>query len=172
MIPARLLSLLAFAAFVMACGSKDGSAAQPRQLDLAPAKQAEPQLADVPAPAPKAEPAKAPPKAAAKAEQPKPKPEPAKAEAPATQPVAPAPAPAAMAPAGPPAPVTGAVAAGSKVTLKPSARICTNTHRPGDRFTATLASAVQGSNGVEIPAGAVAVLRVVESSKEIGRAHV
>ena len=48
-----------------------------------------------------------------------------------------------------------------KVTLKPAARICTNTHRPGDRFTATLASAVQGSNGVEIPAGAVAVLRHV-----------
>ena len=57
------------------------------------------------------------------------------------------------------------------VTLKPAARICTNTHRPGDRFTATLASAVQGSNGVEIPAGAVAVLRVVESSKATGAAN-
>lgn len=167
--PIRHLASLAAVALVMACGGKDDSAATNRQIDLAPSKDAPPQLADVPAPAPKPEPAKAPPKAATKAPQPKPEPE--KAAAPAPQAAAPAPAPAAAAPAAPAAPVTGTVAAGSAVTLKPSARICTNTHRAGDRFTATLASAVPGSNGAEIPAGATAVLRVVEASKATGAAN-
>jgi len=39
-------------------------------------------------------------------------------------------------------------------------RVCTNTNSVGDRFTATLASAVSGSNGVVIPAGATAVVEV------------
>ena len=40
------------------------------------------------------------------------------------------------------------------------ARVCTNTHKPGDRFTATVTNAVQGSNGAVIPAGATAVVQV------------
>jgi len=53
--------------------------------------------------------------------------------------------------------------------LSSGARVCTNTHKPGDRFTATVNSAVQGSNGAVIPAGATAVVQVtsVERSENV-----
>ncbi|HEX6534409.1 MAG TPA: YMGG-like glycine zipper-containing protein [Gemmatimonadaceae bacterium] len=57
----------------------------------------------------------------------------------------------------------GAVAtipAGSVINLASSDRVCTNTNKPGDRFTATVSDAVVGSNGAVIPAGAKAVLQV------------
>ena len=44
-------------------------------------------------------------------------------------------------------------------------RICTNTHKVGDRFTTTLRDPVTGSNGASIPAGSTVVFRVLESSK-------
>ena len=44
-------------------------------------------------------------------------------------------------------------------------RTCTNTHRVGDRVTATLASALPGTNGASIPAGATVTLRVSESQR-------
>jgi hypothetical protein len=50
--------------------------------------------------------------------------------------------------------------------VKPAARICTNTHKAGDQFTATLTAPMKGSNGAEIPAGAVATLRIIEGSRE------
>lgn len=167
------LAAACFTAALLACGKNDsaGSAAS-RTIDLAPARTAEPQLADVPVPAP--EPARAP--TPAQSETPRrsvpesrpvtrpslddtPTPTPTPTPAP-TPSVAPAPA----TPAAPAPPPTGTVGAGTTFTVKPSVKVCTNTHQPGDRFTATLASAVTGSNGVEIPAGSAAILRVVDAS--------
>lgn len=64
----------------------------------------------------------------------------------------------------------GTVASGTSFSVKPVARLCTSTHKAGDRFTATLAEAVRGTDGAVIPAGSIAVLRVVESARtEKGR---
>jgi hypothetical protein len=52
------------------------------------------------------------------------------------------------------------IGAGTTISLTSGARVCTNTHKPGDRFTATVTNAVQGSNGAVIPAGATAVVQV------------
>ena len=54
----------------------------------------------------------------------------------------------------------GTIAAGSTVSLSSSTRVCTNTHRVGDRFTATVRNSVTGSNGAVIPAGATATVEV------------
>jgi len=53
-----------------------------------------------------------------------------------------------------------AIGAGTTIALSSGARVCTNTHKPGDKFTATVTNAVQGSNGAVIPAGATAVVQV------------
>jgi hypothetical protein len=50
----------------------------------------------------------------------------------------------------------GTIAAGTAINLTSNAKICTNTHRVGQTFQATTTSAVTGSNGVSIPAGATA----------------
>lgn len=52
------------------------------------------------------------------------------------------------------------IGAGTTIALRSGARVCTNTHKPGDKFTATVTNAVQGSNGAVIPAGATAVVQV------------
>lgn len=148
---------IACTVFIVACGKEE--AAPARQIDLAPAVQAPPQLADVPAPA--ATPAPAPSKAPARTPQPR-RDEPA-APKQAAAPVTAAQTPA-VAPAPPPAPTTGTIAAGVGFVVKPSAKLCTSTHKPGDRFTAALTAPLTGSNGAEIPAGSVAVLRVIEDS--------
>ena len=54
----------------------------------------------------------------------------------------------------------GTIAAGSTVSLSSSTRVCTNTHRVGDRFTATVRQSVTGSNGAVIPAGATATVEI------------
>lgn len=61
------------------------------------------------------------------------------------------------------------IGAGTSIALTSGARVCTNTHKPGDRFTATVTNAVQGSNGAVIPAGATAVVQVtsVERSENV-----
>jgi hypothetical protein len=61
------------------------------------------------------------------------------------------------------------IGAGTTISLRSGERVCTNTHKPGDRFTATVTSAVQGSNGAVIPAGATAVVQVtsVERSDNV-----
>lgn len=56
----------------------------------------------------------------------------------------------------------GMVASGTSLTLASAAKICTNTNKIGDRFTATLSEAVTGSNGAVIPAGATATLEVTK----------
>ena len=57
---------------------------------------------------------------------------------------------------------TGSIAAGTTLALNSASRVCTNTHKVGDTFTATVAQAVTGSNGATIPAGATATLRITE----------
>jgi hypothetical protein len=56
----------------------------------------------------------------------------------------------------------GMIASGSTLTLASSSKVCTNTNKLGDRFTATLSEPVTGSNGAVIPAGATAVLEVTK----------
>ena len=54
----------------------------------------------------------------------------------------------------------GTIASGSEISLFSGQRVCTNTYAVGDRFTASVAESVQGSNGVSIPAGATAVIEL------------
>ncbi len=54
----------------------------------------------------------------------------------------------------------GMIASGSEISLYSGQRVCTNTYAVGDRFTASVAESVQGSNGVSIPAGATAVIEL------------
>lgn len=52
------------------------------------------------------------------------------------------------------------IPAGTTINMTSSDRVCTNTNKPGDRFTATVTNAVTGANGAVIPAGAKAVIEV------------
>src|SRR5215210_1648248 len=56
----------------------------------------------------------------------------------------------------------GTIAAGTTLTMTSGQRVCTNTNKVGDRFTATISEAVMGANGAMIPAGATAVVQVTE----------
>lgn len=57
------------------------------------------------------------------------------------------------------------IGSGTSIALTSGTKVCTNTHKTGDRFTATVAEAVVGSNGATIPAGAQAVVQVGTMSK-------
>jgi hypothetical protein len=59
----------------------------------------------------------------------------------------------------------GTIPAGSEISLTSNSRVCTNTHRVGQRFNATVANAVEGSNGAVIPAGATATVEITELSR-------
>ena len=59
----------------------------------------------------------------------------------------------------------GTIASGSEISLFSGQRVCTNTYAVGDRFTASVAESVQGSNGVAIPAGATAVIEVTSTKR-------
>jgi len=170
MVPRRLgVTPAVFAlAFAAACGGKEEqpapAAEPPREIELAPTKPAEPQLADVP------EKTGTQPKRAAPAKQPVSAAAPPKTEAP--PPPEPAPAPVAAAPAAPAPVPTGMVSAGASLTVHPEARICTNTHKVGDRFTTTLREPVHGTNGLVIPAGATVTMRVIESGAHLQIYHI
>jgi hypothetical protein len=56
----------------------------------------------------------------------------------------------------------GTIASGTRIALTSNQKVCTNTNKVGDRFTATIAESVTGSNGAVIPAGATAVVRITE----------
>jgi hypothetical protein len=56
----------------------------------------------------------------------------------------------------------GMIAAGSTLNLTSGSKICTNTNKIGDHFTATLTNSITGSNGAVIPAGATAEVEVTE----------
>jgi len=160
-------AVLAFALIVAGCaGDKQDDAAALAQdsalaRDLARVggdSAVQPQLEDVPAPV---EPA--PVAAAPRAVRPKPKP-------PVSKPVATAPARnPAVTPsgntveAGPgTAERLGTISAGTSLQLGAADKVCTNTNKVGDRFIATLNSAVQGSNGASIPAGAAVTIELTQ----------
>lgn len=56
----------------------------------------------------------------------------------------------------------GTIPAGSTLNLTSDSRICTNTNRVGDRFSATVRQGIDGSNGASIPAGASARIEITE----------
>lgn len=83
-----------------------------------------------------------------------------------TAPAATTPRPAAPRPSAPAAGSrTGALSAGATMALASGSRICTNTHKVGDRFTATTTSDLYATNNVTIPAGSEVTLEVVESAR-------
>jgi hypothetical protein len=59
----------------------------------------------------------------------------------------------------------GMIPAGSEVNLTSNSRVCTNTNRVGQRFTATVSNTVTGSNGSAIPAGATATVEITELNR-------
>jgi len=137
-----------------------------RDLQLATGDSAaQPQLKDVPPPAATPEPAPAPTTT-------RPRTTPTR---PATRPTTPAPAP-----SSPPRTASGntvttgekssggnvgMIASGTALTMASTSKVCTNTNKVGDRFTATLSEAVTGSNGAVIPAGATAVIEITKLKK-------
>jgi hypothetical protein len=179
---ATLLAIVSLAA-VTACGDKgsqQASGTPAREIQLAPSAPAQPQLNDVPAPASAAAPAvtKKPaskPERVVKAPQPSEPTQPqvvvrplnAQDNAGAAASAAPAAASGGTSPApsAPPSPATGTLNAGTSFAVRPLARVCTNTFKPGDRFTATLSEPVAGSDGAMIPAGSSVVLKVDESTR-------
>ena len=56
----------------------------------------------------------------------------------------------------------GTISAGSTLNLASNSRVCTNTNRVGQRFSATVSESVTGSNGATIPAGATATIEITE----------
>jgi hypothetical protein len=56
----------------------------------------------------------------------------------------------------------GTIAAGSTLNLTSGSKICTNTNKVGEHFTATVTNSITGSNGAVIPAGATADVEVTE----------
>jgi hypothetical protein len=65
----------------------------------------------------------------------------------------------------------GTVAAGTNIALTSNQRICTDSNKVGDTFTATVANPVVGSNGAVIPAGSVVTGHVTAlgASKAVGQ---
>jgi hypothetical protein len=56
----------------------------------------------------------------------------------------------------------GTIPAGATLNLASGEKVCTNTNKVGNRFNATLTSAVTGSNGAVIPEGATATVEVTD----------
>jgi hypothetical protein len=54
----------------------------------------------------------------------------------------------------------GTIEAGTTLSLTPTATVCTNTNKVGDKITATTQNTVTGSNGAVIPAGSTVTLTV------------
>ena len=165
--PFRTLAPLALSLVLVvgACSdrSNDNSMAQDSSLsrDLALANSdsaASPQLSDVPSNPPASEPAAAAPKPAA----PKPRPSTTRPRTttPTTRTTPSGNTEKASAAGGEAALAT--VPAGSEISMTSNDRICTNTNKAGDRFTATVSNSVTGTNGAVIPAGAKAVIQIAD----------
>lgn len=172
----------AMAALILAAGAcadkgKNGTLAQDstltRDLQMANADSAaQPQLQDVPAAAPAQPKAEAP---APRRETPRPRPRSTGLKPVPTpaQPAAPITTPSGnteeRAPKGSEA-ALATVPAGTVIGLASNDRVCTNTNKVGDRFTATVNNAVTADNGTVIPAGAKAVIEVT-NLKRSGNAN-
>lgn len=141
----------------VALANRTDSAAQPQLQDV-------PAAAPAPAPEPAAEPAPAPAPAPRAESRPAPRP-----AAPRPTP-RPTPRPSTSSGSGegaaPARARTGSVAAGTTLSLTANEKVCTNTHKVGERFTASLAESVTGENGARIPAGATATLEVTQSERQ------
>jgi hypothetical protein len=148
-----LVALIVIGAF-SACRRDESALTKDSSLirDLAGADTAaQPQLKDVPAaeaPAPAQPEPKSPPRSTSRP----------KTTAPATTPSASAPTPAPA--AAEPAAKTGTIPGGTTLALSSTEKVCTNTNKVGDRFTATVNEAVAGSNGATIPAGSRVTIEV------------
>src|SRR5688500_16306231 len=59
----------------------------------------------------------------------------------------------------------GAIASGTALAFASAEKVCTNTNKVGDRFTATLNESVTGSNGAVIPARATAVIEGTKAKR-------
>jgi hypothetical protein len=89
---------------------------------------------------------------------------PADASAPLNdQPTASTPRPATPRPAPAATPRSGTIAAGTALHLTSGARICTNTHKVGDRIATSMSQSASGTNGAVLPAGTEVTLQVLES---------
>lgn len=86
------------------------------------------------------------------------------APAPAPSPT-PAPAPRAAAPARSTNTTAGSLSAGAVLNVAAGARVCTNTHKVGDRFAAMTTAEVKGTGNMVIPAGTEVTMEVVESKR-------
>jgi hypothetical protein len=162
---------LSLALVVGACSDRgnDNSMAQDSSLsrDLALANSdsaASPQLSDVPSnpPASTSQPAATTPKPAASkprpaAPRPKPTPTPTSTTTPSGN-------TASSSAAGSEAGIA-TVPSGSEISMTSNDRVCTNTNKAGDRFTATVANSVTGTNGAVIPAGAKAVIQIADMKR-------
>lgn len=137
----RSFAPLMIVSLAVACGGKEATDEAARDIQLAPQDSSAP-MND--APAAVAEPA------------PAPAPAPPVTKAPAPRPAAATPTKV--------APRTGMIAAGTSFAVTTGTRMCTNTHKVGDTFTATIGADVMGTNGAMIPAGSVATLTVTESA--------
>jgi hypothetical protein len=157
----RAVFPIAIAALFAACSGRDAdtasmdsaAAADSVARDLARAgvdTATQPQLKDVPVTPPPATSTSRP-----KTTQPRP-------SQPKTSAPAPAPPPAAA-----PAPTSGVIASGTSLALTSSTKVCTNTNKVGDRFNATLSTAVDGSNGVSLPAGSTVSIEVTELKRSV-----
>ena len=60
---------------------------------------------------------------------------------------------------------TGMIAAGTALNVRANSELCTNTHKVGDKLTATVNEAVAGSNGVSIPAGSTVTLTITKLNR-------
>jgi hypothetical protein len=142
----RAIAPLLIVSVFAACGGKDATDEAARDIELAPQdtgavmNDAPATVAPTPAPA-----------------------------APVTKAPAPTPRPTTSTPTPTPTPAparvsSGTIAAGTTFAVNTGARMCTNTHKAGDTFNATLGADVVGSNGVRIPAGSTVTLTVTESA--------
>jgi hypothetical protein len=152
----RLILPILAASLVAACGGGDKNADSAlatdstlnRDLALAGADSTkQPALADVPATPPQT---KAP---ATKT--------PTKTASTSTKAKAPAPAPTKT----PARATSGTIEAGAQLAVRANSELCTNTHKIGDKLTATVNEAVVGSNGATIPAGATVTLTVTKLNR-------
>lgn len=137
----RSLAALTLIVVAAACGSKDaGPAEDGREIELAPAAADAPLNDQAPTPP---------------------------ASAPTTAPAAtkaPAPSRPSTSSASSASSRGASLAAGTAITVASADRICTNTHKVGDRFTAAVTADVAGSNGT-LAAGTPVTLEVVESAR-------
>lgn len=60
---------------------------------------------------------------------------------------------------------TGTLSAGTTMNLASGVKVCTNTHRAGSKFIATVSEDIVASNGVRIPAGSKVEMTVTSSKR-------